>query len=149
MIKWLIFVVLFVVLCVVAPFLIYFGVHIWAQFNKEKIETRKLEIQKDAEMFALNKNSDDCLACALSLMPENEGFTAEIDNAVFLSFCLKAAEYKQGFCDDIPDEEKSGLMEIANWKRYKCSKDSPDYYECKSIWNTVMEFCTERRQGNL
>lgn len=123
------------------------GIIFWIKSNEGKFESMRIEIEKEVEEFATDADSWDCLNEALERIPDAQGVIEESKNRVFLSKCLVAAEYSSGFCDDIPDEDKLGIIEAGKWRVTQCGGiGSANLQACQKIWGKVAEFCSERKE---
>jgi hypothetical protein len=128
--------------------LIVVAIVFWIRSNEGTFESMRLEIEEEVQDFSASADSWDCITEALSRMPDASGIIEGAKNEVFLSKCLVAAEYSEGFCDDIPDEGKIGIIEAGKWRIAQCGGiGSPDLKACQKLWGKVAEFCSERRNN--
>lgn len=127
--------------------LVVVGIIFWIKSNEGTFESMRMEIEEEVEGFAASADSWDCLSEALSRMPDAGGIIDASRNRVFLSKCLVAVEYSEGFCDDIPDEDAIGIIEAGKWRIAQCGGiGSPNLQACQKIWGKVAEFCSEHRE---
>src|SRR4051794_8592083 len=114
------------------------GVYWWSTRGREYIESAKQSV-KEGIQFGANTNAPGCVREALSRHKRNSGFTAVIENRLFLTGCLKAAEPVEGFCDAVPRQTE--FVKSSEWQVAQCRGNGISDSLCPQMFTEVQKYC--------
>ncbi|WP_163831955.1 hypothetical protein [Spartinivicinus ruber] len=130
------------ILLLITICLIGIGYYFWSNYGEQFIADTQ-QVINEANTFATNSNSSDCLNKVDEMMSNCKEIKCTLHNRFFLSECLVVAKYEATFCHDIPSE--TDFINAAKWKKQYCSKILKDDAYCEGVIEEVVIFCDSKR----
>lgn len=117
--------------------------YFWIDANKDRLKDVGTRAHNEAEAFAANHDSNECVNEALGRLTQRSGIVDEAEHKIFLRACLEKAERPAGFCDGIP--ARNQFIATAEWSVKKCSSlGYAGSQPCGRLMGAVQEVCAPK-----
>ncbi|MFC1521529.1 hypothetical protein ACFL6Y_03885 [Elusimicrobiota bacterium] len=116
------------------------GAYFWWMHKGDLFVEEAVSAADEAKEFSKHIDQDACVLEAITRLKTSDGLLYEVNNRVFLKYCLEEAKPRDGFCKGVPKRKE--IVRSVSWALATCREyGRPNDQPCTRLVRMIQEHC--------